>query len=297
MRTGDDRAQTLRVVAFSVLPLAYQLIRTWTESQGHRIVLLVTSPGPSRDRSDAYRQVIADAPPEQDILVTTRPKELAANIVLCRPDLIVCANFPYLIPIDVVRTARLGGVNLHATPLPRYRGPNPPRMIYDANPIVGATLHRLDGAFDTGPILSVQERRLPEPIDTDGVWAAWTDALVAAFFKGMECCIRGEPGTAQGPGDESYAALFSNEERRLDWRLQSTTLAYRCVALNLFAPTASALVDGVARPVQSLRVLRAEGPEAPPGAVLSGGGHSAHVATGDGVVEVIFANAPSVARS
>jgi len=286
MHRGDEPPRGLRVIAFTVLPLAYQLVHNWTEAHGHQIVLLVTSPGPASDRNDAYQKVIANAAREQDILVATRPKEIAEKLALWRPDLVVCVNFPHLIPMELVRSARLGGVNLHATPLPRYRGPNPLRMVYDGSPVVGATLHRLAPAFDTGPILSVEKRPVPEPVTVEGVWAAWTEALLTAFNEGMERCVRGEPGVAQEPGDGSYAGIFSDEERRLDWAMPSRTLVHRCVALNMFGGPAWGVICGVLRQVRSVRMFDLSRPEAASGTALSSTETAAAVVTVDGVVEV-----------
>lgn len=286
MEHSTERASGLRVVAFSVLPMAYSLIRSWAEAHGHEIVLLVTSPGPLSDRSEAYHRIISQAPPGQEILVTTRPRKAIAAIASWNPDLIVAVNFPHLVPMELVRLSKLGGVNLHAAPLPRYRGPNPLRMIYDGNSVVGATLHRLDPTFDSGPILSVCWKEVSEPFCVASVWEALSEALLTAFYEGMQRCIDGEAGEAQSAGDGSYAALFREEEFSLDWRLPSQILVRRCVAVNLLSPQARALIDGVVHKVIDISVVDHDSREGAPGTVLSYTNDGALIRTGDGAVAV-----------
>lgn len=65
-------ASGLRIVTFNVLPLAYAMIAAWAEAQGHRIVLLVTSPAAGDRYGVGHQQLIGSVPPTQDILVTSQ---------------------------------------------------------------------------------------------------------------------------------------------------------------------------------------------------------------------------------
>ena len=66
----------LRIVTFNVLPPAYLMIARWAEQTGNKLVLVVTTPGPPTRRMPMYTGVVAGAPPEQDILVTTRLRKV-----------------------------------------------------------------------------------------------------------------------------------------------------------------------------------------------------------------------------
>ncbi len=140
-----DQPTGLRVVTFNVLPVAYELVAKWAARHGHRIVLIVTTPGPPARRSTSYRGVVAQAPPETDILITTRPRRVALPLIRAlEPDLIISGSFPYRIPQEIVATARYGAMNTHPAPLPAYRGPNPTRLVYERVPAHGrdAAPHR-----------------------------------------------------------------------------------------------------------------------------------------------------------
>lgn len=76
------------------------------------------------------------------------------KLMATEPDLITVACFPWLIPAELVGTATLAAINVHPSLLPRWRGADPLFWTFHAGDTEsGVTLHLLDAAFDTGPIL------------------------------------------------------------------------------------------------------------------------------------------------
>ncbi|HVC30818.1 MAG TPA: formyltransferase family protein [Steroidobacteraceae bacterium] len=249
-------------------------------------MLVITTPGPAVRRSSVYREIVAVAPPEQDVLVTTRLRRPIPLLKSLAPDLIVSFTFPYRIPPEVTTIPRFGAVNLHPAPLPLYRGPNPMRMIYDAAPTLGATLHRTEEDFDTGVIYSRQERPMPEEVTTENVFAAWIPCMQTALEEGVRRAVAGDPGTPQDHASATYGAAFSEDEHWLDWNAPVRLLQCRATAVNLFAPPMRANIDGSAYiigTVQPLRGMRADGP---PGTVIDHSGGSFTLCAADGVVRV-----------
>ena len=146
--------QSLRIILFTMVAEVPTVMRDWAKTNGHEIVLTVTTPGSRRRRNKTYLELVEAAPRQQDILVTTRMRGVARPLVeALKPDLILSWGFPFLIPAEVYSIATIGAVNLHPAPLPLYRGPNAPRHHYDGWPEIGSTLHWLSEDFDTGHIL------------------------------------------------------------------------------------------------------------------------------------------------
>ena len=78
------------------------------------------------------------------------------------PDLIVSYHFDQIFAADTLALARLGGVNLHPSLLPRHRGPTPTiHALAEGAGSFGATLHRLVPAIDAGAILAQRAVALP----------------------------------------------------------------------------------------------------------------------------------------
>lgn len=288
-------ASALRVVALNVEPAAYRLVADWAAAEGHDLVLLLTTPGPPPRTYHGYRQIVAAAPPEQDVFVTTRLKRAAPVVAATRPDLLVSYTFPYRLPDALLAVPRLGAVNLHPSPLPRYRGPNPARMVYEGEPTLGATLHRTAAGFDTGAILSRQEARLPDNPTVERVRAAWRRLLVAALTEGARRAAAGQPGEPQDDAQASYAASFSPEELRLAWDRPGDVLQRQATALNLLEPRARAALAGAERTVLAVVPGPLGHPTVPPGTVLAREDDRYTVAVAGGVVDVL--TAPTSAES
>jgi len=77
------------------------------------------------------------------------------------PDVIVLAGFPKMVPPEIFNIPRLC-VNLHAGPLPRYRGPHPLNwQLINGEIMGGISIIEVDGGVDTGPILEQETFSIP----------------------------------------------------------------------------------------------------------------------------------------
>ena len=84
-----------RIVYFARGPLgdAYRWLDTTLESMEHRLVGVVTSPGPKSRRTTAYVDMVAQTRPGVDVLVSNHPERWAAMLAPLRPDLIIVGGF------------------------------------------------------------------------------------------------------------------------------------------------------------------------------------------------------------
>src|SRR5207248_2661390 len=85
----------------------------------------------------------------------------------------------------------------HRARRPRGRGPNPQRGVYEGEPTVGVTLHRLAPEFDTGRILSRREVARPADLTAPDLLRLWMDLSAAVLEEGVARAIAGEPGEPQ----------------------------------------------------------------------------------------------------
>src|SRR5215212_9122220 len=155
-------SESWRVVVFTNLPggAGYALVDQVVRPLSHRVVGVVTSPGPKLRRSPTYLEVVAAVSPGVDVIVSNHPERWAAMLAPLKPDLIISGGFPWRIPADVLALPRLGAINFHDAPLPRHRGPNATGWAFrldDAE--TGLTIHRITPEFDTGPVLA--QARVP----------------------------------------------------------------------------------------------------------------------------------------
>ncbi len=133
-------------------------------------------------------------------------------------DIHVSLYFREMIPDSILSTARLGGVNLHGSPLPRYRGRAPVNwMVLNGETEGGAALHVMTSRPDGGPLLAM--RTFPiGPADTA------FSVLLQVERIGMEIIRDTLPRYLSGSlvptpqrGRSSYFGRRTPEDGRIDW--------------------------------------------------------------------------------
>ena len=149
---------------------------------------------------------------------------------------------------------RLGAVNAHAAPLPKYRGPYPfAWAVRNGDAEIGMTLHRMDADFDTGAILARGSVPLGEEESIEELGPKLEQIVAELLPLALERVERGDPGDAQTEEGASYAGAFEPEYARIDWSRPAAEV-HRQVRAWRFMPgdeTPVAELDG-----RSLRVLR-----------------------------------------
>lgn len=106
----------------------------------------------ARDRCPVYR-----AP---------TPRATGRLLESLRPDLILAACYPWRLSAQARAAARCGVLNIHPSPLPHGRGPDPVFWVYRHGVHdTGVTVHLMDDGLDSGPILAQQRLAVPEKLD------------------------------------------------------------------------------------------------------------------------------------
>jgi methionyl-tRNA formyltransferase len=81
-------------------------------------------------------------------------KEIKKNEI----DIILICGFPYIFKKNIFDLPKIGSINLHGGPLPKYRGGSPLNwQIINNEKFIGISAIKIDKGIDTGPII-VQEK-------------------------------------------------------------------------------------------------------------------------------------------
>ena len=296
-----DESEGWRVVVITNIPggWVYTLVDGVVRLLGHRVVGVVTSPGPPRSRSDSYLGVVAAIPPDVDVLVSNHPSRWAAMLAPLQPDLIVCGGMPWRIPADVLALPRLGTVNMHPALLPRYRGPASVEWAFrNGDPETGFTVHRMDPDFDTGAILAQARIPIDDEDDIDSLRATFGQVLPDLLARALERVARGDLGEPQDEAEASYAGLFEEGWRTIDWSRPARTVHNQVRSWTGIRDTpkgALGEVDGEFLQVTKTRLLPDEvAGSVPPGTVVRREGERLVVQCGDGPLELVAWNSAGV---
>jgi methionyl-tRNA formyltransferase len=122
----------------------------------------------------------------------------------------------------------LGGINIHPSLLPKYRGPAPiPAAILARDGETGITIQRIAGEMDTGDIL-LQERFPLEGRETTASLSALAAEKSAGLLPPLiRAMARGEAGAFPQRGEASYCSRISKEDGLIDWNLGAAEIDAR----------------------------------------------------------------------
>ena len=150
---------TIRLVLMGTGPFAVPSFRQ-IHRTGYTILGVVTKPPkgkPSRDKENLESPVMLWA---QDAgLPISTPDSInspdsIAWLTSLQPDLLVVCDYGQILSNEALGTARLGGINLHGSLLPRHRGAAPVQWsILAGDELAGVSVIHMTPKLDAGPIL------------------------------------------------------------------------------------------------------------------------------------------------
>lgn len=169
------------------------------------------------------------------------------------PDVLLSIHYRNLIPKTILDLAPLGGINLHPSLLPNYRGTNSVAwVLINGEAETGFTFHRMNEEFDKGPIL-LQERLSISPDDT--AFSLFHRQIVRAMARletVVERVMAGDPGSVQPSGGSYFPrALPFGGMIDTNWPMDKIERFIRAMYFPPFPP-ASVLKEGKAYDVARL---------------------------------------------
>ncbi len=202
-------------------------------------------------------------------------------------DVLVVAAYGLILPQTVLDLPKYGGLNIHASLLPRWRGAAPiARAIEAGDETTGITIMRMDAGLDTGPIVAQRAIDI-DPRETAGSLHDKLAALGATMLvEVLEALARtGElAATPQAAAGATYAAKLTSTDTVLDWRRDARVLDRQIRALT---PRPGATATWHDRLVKIRRAVAVEGRRyAEPGTIVAVTGDGLDVACGSGMLRV-----------
>jgi methionyl-tRNA formyltransferase len=209
-------------------------------------------------------------------------------------DLLVVAAYGQILSKDLLGITRLGGVNLHASLLPKYRGAAPINWaIYHGDVVTGVTVIRMTPSLDAGGVLLQAETPIGS-METAGE----LEVRLADMGAPLVCrAIDGLAGGTLAPKkqDKSLATKapkLTKEHGLIDWSRTSQGVCNQVRAMQPW-PTAHSYLHRAGQAPERIIVERAVSAAAPerspavsPGGVLEASGDLLLVQTGDGAVRL-----------
>lgn len=212
----------MNIVFFGAGDFAFPITRKIAQDFALQGVV-VTKPRPrGRGRSVTLPEV-AQWAQEQGIQVFAPDKPDDADFIKavtgCQPDLFVLSAYGHILSGTVLRIPKYGGINVHPSLLPRYRGAAPiQRTLMASETKTGVTVIFMDEKIDHGKMVFQQEVAIG-PQDNYGSLAAHLSSIATEAISGIIQSITSGTQTVleQDHASATYAPKIKKEEMVIDW--------------------------------------------------------------------------------
>ena len=189
----------------------------------HEILSVVTQP----DRPKGRGQKLTPSPvkilAKENNLTILQPKRLDdsfLNLLLAlKPDLLVVVAFGQIIPGTVLSSATWGGINIHASLLPQYRGSAPIQWaVINNEKNTGLTTMFMNEGLDTGPILMQQEVDILEGETAGNLHDRLSSLAPGLLIRTLEGLANGTiKKRKQDNSLATYAPKLTKEQGMINW--------------------------------------------------------------------------------
>ncbi|MCU0600141.1 MAG: methionyl-tRNA formyltransferase [Desulfobacterales bacterium] len=281
----------LNVIFMGTPDFAVPSLKALKES-GYAVSLVVTRPDQPRGRGKKNQPPpVKVAAKELNIPVfqtlSVKSDDFYQMIADYRPDLMVVVAFGHIIPKKILEIPAYGAINVHASLLPKYRGPAPIQWaIINGETETGITTMLMDAGLDTGEML-MSFRVDIKSDDTGGTLhdllsEVGASVLIGTIQKLTDGSLRPIP---QNHALSSYAPMLKKEDGRIDWKKPADHIERFIRGMSPW-PGAFTFLDG-----RRMRIFKAKIWDAfardIPGKVIRGFSSEMCVATGMGILSIL----------
>jgi methionyl-tRNA formyltransferase len=247
--------------------------------RGRRGTLEPTEVSVAATRLSAQGVPIAQLKPEQ---LGNNP-ELETAVQALKADLLVSFAYGHIFSKTFLSRFPLGGINVHPSLLPKYRGATPiPSAILNQDTETGISIQILAEAMDAGDIL-IQERF---PLDIRETTATLSETVAHRAAVLLCAALRDSPERRPQTGEPSYCPLLTRDQGRIDWPASASAIDAQIRAFTPW-PLSWAMHGEQELYILEAQALERGSGEAAPGTVLGVDKEAGIlVQTGDGIVGV-----------
>ena len=286
----------MRILQLGTGPFAVPTIRWLLESE-HHILALVTRPTQAaKGREKASLNPMQDLARERGLEVfapdSINADEARQKLAAWQPDLLVVCDYGQILSRELLAISPLGGINLHGSLLPKYRGAAPVHWaVYNGDAETGVTVIHMTPRLDGGPSLAVRRT----PIQSEETMAQLEQRLsmlgIEAVQEAIEKLSRWDRispiGEIQDQSLATKAPRLKKTDGAVDWTRSAEQIRNQVRAFKPWPATYTHWLRTGAEPLRILlnQVSVVSGTEhcsVLPGHVLVSDGKQLLIATGSG---------------
>lgn len=291
----------MRIVVMGTGPFAVPMFHALLEGP-HPLVGLVTRPSrPARKRGRQLPEPMREAGHAAGLRILdphdVNSPESQQKLEQLEPQLLVVCDYGQILSRETLAIASLGGINLHGSLLPRYRGAAPVQWaLIEGESTTGVSVIHMTPRLDAGPILAARETAIEENENAGELEHRLAQLGVEPLLEAVNLLAdwdgNSELGTLQQEELASPARRLTKSDGEVDWTLPARQLCQRIRGLQPW-PGCYTIWERTGKPPLRLILEEAEAQplatsdeRAPAGTVLHSGDGQLLVLTGDGLLSI-----------
>ncbi len=224
----------MRLIMFGTGPFAVPTFESLLADPDHEVLALVTRPiadsgkrrktseNPTRDSAEKRAVLVLDPPSANDV-------DFLAQLGEFNAELFVVCDYGQILSRECLASAKLGGINLHGSLLPKYRGAAPINWaIYNGDSVTGITIIHMTAKLDGGPCLVKSETPIGLTETTEEIEPRLAELGVQPVHQAIEMLAGwdGESliGERQSKSAATKAPRLKKTDGQVDWSRSATQI-------------------------------------------------------------------------
>ncbi|MCP4476742.1 MAG: methionyl-tRNA formyltransferase [Planctomycetaceae bacterium] len=216
----------MRLIMFGTGPFAVPTFEALIQSP-HEVVALFTRPiadsgkrrktaeNPTRDVAESAGLSVFDP-------MNVNDSESVEQLLKFEADLFVVCDYGQILSRECLAASKLGGINLHGSLLPKYRGAAPINWaIFQGEPVTGITIIHMTAKLDGGPCLIKAETEIGSQETAEQIEPRLAKLGVTPVLEAIDILENWDGnspiGQIQDPAQATRAPRLKKSDGKIDW--------------------------------------------------------------------------------
>ena len=292
----------MRLIMFGTGPFAVPTFEALIQSP-HEVVALFTRP-----IADSGKRRKTAENPTRDVAIgaglsvfdpmNVNDPESVEQLLNFKADLFVVCDYGQILSRDCLAASKLGGINLHGSLLPKYRGAAPINWaIFQGEPVTGITIIHMTSKLDGGPCLIKAETEIGPQETAEQIEPRLAKLGVAPVLQAIDVLENWDGnspiGQSQDPAQATRAPRLKKSDGKINWSRSAVEIVNQIRAFQPWPGTFTTWDNEKLK--QPLRIIIHQATELPeqspssakaPGSVLVADGTALIIQTGSGQISI-----------
>ncbi|MEN2985214.1 MAG: methionyl-tRNA formyltransferase [Thermodesulfovibrionaceae bacterium] len=258
-------------------------------NNSEKILLVVTQPDRPKGRGQKIQPSEVKKVALYYNLPVIQPEKLRDESFLSKinslnPEFAVVVAYGKILPKELLQIPKYGCINLHASLLPKYRGPAPIQWaIIKGEKVTGVTTMLIDEGLDTGPIFLQKQLEISEEDNALTLSKKLSEVGAELIVETLNKIRKGQIQPKPQVGEPSYAPTLKKEDGKINWNTSAKEI-FNLVRGTYPWPCAYSFLKGERIKIIKAKVLEGK---AQPGLIVKAKDELV-VGTAEGLLKIIM---------